>query len=80
MKHASFFGVEDGHNVLTYRLVERNGFLMEGLELSAVLWLDHVAQTHEPQSDRMLQGCIIHPLRVVDDGCRDTGEYDQVQK
>jgi len=31
----------------------------------AVLWVDHVAQTHEPQSDRMLQECIIHSL--VDD-------------
>ena len=32
----------------------------------AVLWLDHVARTHEPQSDRMLQECIIHSL--IDDG------------
>jgi hypothetical protein len=49
---------------------------MEGLELSGILWLDHVAWTHEPQSDRMLQGiqgCIIHSL--VDGGCKDMGEY-----
>jgi hypothetical protein len=23
-----------------------------------VVWLDHVARTHEPQSDRMVQECI----------------------
>jgi len=34
---------------------------MEGLEL----WLDHVARTHGPQSDRLLRGCIIQSL---DDG------------
>jgi hypothetical protein len=40
----------------------------------AVLWLDHVVQTHEPQSDRMLQEChgIIHSL--VDDGLTEIWE------
>jgi hypothetical protein len=44
-----------------------------------VLWLDHVVRTHEPrfnvqppQSDRMLQGCIIHSL--VDDGLTEIWE------
>ena len=70
--------MEDGHNVLLYRLVDRSDFLLvrviDGRSRAfAVLWLDHVARTHEPQSDRMMKECIIHPL--VDNGYRDVGDF-----
>ena len=70
--------MEDGHNVLLYRLVDRSDFLLvrviDGRSRAfAVSVVRSCCADTRTTVDRMMKECTIHPL--VDDGYRDVGDF-----